>query len=37
MTLQVMGAGWDEDADFRFGLEIILDALEQMLSDETGD
>jgi AcrR family transcriptional regulator len=32
MTLQVMGDGWDEDASFRFGLEIVLDGLAQRLS-----
>jgi AcrR family transcriptional regulator len=36
MTLRVMGDGWDADASFRFGLEIVLDGLEHRLSAEQG-
>ena len=34
MALHAMESGWDAEADFSFGLEIVLDGLERILSRE---
>jgi hypothetical protein len=36
MASHAMATGWDAEADFAFGLEVILDGLERILEESRG-